>query len=195
MLRFSLCVFLMGVCAAGASGEVFWISSSTATDGDTDVVMNDCYVDTNGAQWLSSLFACELSSGEFYQIADTGGPWVYDPENPVDSWLAPEVSYYGNADDFAMQYLGMADTTNLAASITMISDLVGGEIPAWDDVAARFTFTDNAQGVWAFKVSMKGSSPVVYTGTVQDGFMVIPEPGCFVLLTGLLGLALGRRRK
>jgi hypothetical protein len=191
MKRIWWCVFLTGMCGSTASAEMLTVSSTPASTGEIDVVMNDCSIHTNGEAWLSSLFICELTAGELYQPGegslDPEVLWTYDPEHPVDSWIAPGASYYEQEGWLAVEgpwyHLSYFDV-----GILFISDLVDGIVPPWDGLAARFTFTDDAQGIWALQVSARGSNPRVYVGRLENGFMIIPEPGWLVLLAGLLGL-------
>ena len=195
MKRVWWCVFLAGMCGSTASAEMLTVSSVPASTGEIDVVMNDCSIHTNGEAWLSSVFVCELTAGALYQPGegslDPEVLWTYDPEHPIDSWIAPGASYY-EQEGWPAVLDPWYDLSDFDVGILFISDLVDGTVPPWDGLAARFTFTDDAQGIWALKVSATGDYPKVYIGTLENGFMIIPEPGWFVLLAGLLGVGHGR---
>ena len=113
MKRSWVCLLVATLCAAAAlcnavaRGETLEILNSAATAADgTEVVLNDCYVDTDGGEWLSSQFVCELAQGSFFQLDRISlpavgleyDPWAYYPEEPVDSWLSPGVSVIGPSD-------------------------------------------------------------------------------------------------
>ena len=202
MKKVALSLMLVGLFGSFASAELLTYSGTPAKHADgTDVILNDCVVNTSGAEWLSSIFYVELSAGSLFQdpayIATEALRWMSIPGvNVVDSWLAPGVSVFADGNELAT-FPGMSgDAGNAEASITFIADLVGGKVPPWAGTGAQFAFTPDAQGTWAFKVSAKGSDPVIYTGYVTDGYMVeIPEPGTIaLLLCGLVGLCVLRRK-
>ena len=122
---------------------------------------------------------------------------VTEPRVDIDTWLADNVWIPAGVEDrvadVAANVFGL-DPANLAAGWVMIAELPGDPVPPWNGLAARIAFTPDAQGVWGFSVSAKGSAPVYISGVVQDGFMVVPEPGSFALLAGLLSVAFWRRK-
>ena len=178
----SLFAFL-ALCSAG-SAEILTVSSpdDVAMDG---YFVNDCYVDTGGAAWLSSLFYCELESGTVYQdpayTTTEALTWTYIPGlNPEDSWLGLGVSRFADACEMASQFGFSGDPANAAASLCVIPNLIDNEVPPFNDLAARLVLSDDASGSWAFSVAKKnetssGWTTVVYTGIIgsYDG----PIPG------------------
>ena len=194
MKKVALSLMLVALLGTVASAELLEYSAVE----NSGKVLNDCVVNTDGAEWLSSIFYCELDSGSLYQdpaySATDALKWMSIPGvNVVDSWLAPGVSLFADGNELAALFSG--DPANAAASITFIADLQGGSVPAWNGTGAQFAFTPDAQGQWAFKVSAKGQEPVVFTGYVIDGVMDVPEPGTItLLLCGLVGLCVLRRK-
>jgi hypothetical protein len=200
MKKVALSLMLVGLLGSFASAELLEYSWSEATHPatQTDVILNDCVVNTDGAEWLSSIFYCELSAGSLFQdptyMATPALQWMHIPNvNDIDSWVEAGVSLFADGNELAPMFSG--DPANAAASITFIADLVSGSVPAWNGTGAQFAFTPDAQGEWAFKVSAKGSDAVIYQGFVVDGVMMIPEPGTIaLLLCGLVGLCVLRRK-
>ena len=193
-------VALLGSFASAELVDGTWdagmLRNVAAADTGSGTILNDPSVHTNGADWLSSLFYCELDAGSLYQNNVVPSmPWGHIV-NDVDSWLAENVSIPAGTDANELAYLFSGDPANADVSICFIAALTSDPVPPWDGQAARFAFTTDAQGVWAFKVSAKGGDPVIYTGTIQDGvMMLVPEPGTIaLLLCGLAGLFVLRRK-
>lgn len=202
MKKVALSLMLVGLLGSFAGAQLLSYSGTPATHTNgTNVILNDCVVNSSGAEWLSSIFYSELSAGSLFQdpayMATPALAWMHIPGvNTVDSWLEAGVSLFADGNELATLPGMSGDAGNAAASITFIADLVGGKVPAWNGTGAQFAFTPDAQGVWAFKVSAKGSDPVIYQGMVVDGYMsAIPEPGTIaLLLCGLVGLCVLRRK-
>ena len=204
MKKVALSLMLVALLGAAASAELLTYSGTE----DGGYVLNDCVVNTDGAEWLSSIFYCELEdNSKFYQHPSYTGDFLWSYMdfgtgllNPVDSWLYTKVKPFASGDELASLSIMSGDASKAAVSMAFIADIVvvnGVEVvPPWDGIAARFAFSPDAQGVWAFKVSAKGSDPIIYTGAIENGYMVpIPEPGTItLLLCGLFGLCVLRRK-
>jgi len=203
MKKVVLSLMMVGLLGSFASAELLeeWdegllsnIAESATHSSAGAVVLNKTSVHTAGADWLSALLYVELDSGSLFQDPLTASlPWGYiSGLNDVDSWLPENVTVFGDANELG-SLPGM--TGNPAASITFIASLPTDPVPAWDGLAGQFAFTPDSQGVWAYKVSAKGSDAVTFVGTVENGVMVIPEPGTIaLLLCGLAGLFVLRRK-
>ena len=56
----------------------------------------------------------------------------------------------------------------------MLATLPDDPIPPWDGLAMRTVFSPDAQGLYVFTVSARGSDPVVFTGSIWDGYVGFP---------------------
>ena len=216
----SLVLLFLATFVSFAHADWFTIEDTLATnpyDG-TEVVLNDCFIDTHGVDWLSSGFYAELDSGCLYQEPLTGPnlPWEYIHNlNEIDSWLAPQVMRFADANELATLDGMSGDPSNAAASLVFFGRLSGDFVPAWNGLASRLAFTPDAEGVWAYTVSVKtdavtdlgaaydstllvnddsGYTRIIYTGVVRGGHMV-PEPSAMLLGLVGLGILIGRRRR
>ncbi len=196
MKKVALSLMLVALMGAVASAEMLGINSYE----QGGYILNDLSVHTDGAPWLSSLLYIELESGAVYQdpayVATEALKWMRLGTNELDSWLNFNVSLFADANELAGQPGMSGNAANAAVSITFISDLVGGQVPAWDDLAARIAMTPDASGMWAFQVGVKDAekATIIYSGPIVAGAM-IPEPGTVaLLLCGLIGLCVLRRK-
>ena len=204
MKRIAFSLMLVGMLGSLAGAEVLdsWdlgslsnVAESATLGSFGEVVVNKTSVHTDGDDWLSSLIYVELASGSFVE-PQIGHWWEHIPGlNDANSGLAENITVFGDAAELA-GFPGMpGDPANAVVSVAIVAALTTDPVPPWDGLAAQLSFTDDAQGRWAYKVSIRGRDPQIFTGAVVDGVMAIPEPGTIALLfAGLAGLCILRRK-